>query len=290
MAKVAEWYTQANGAPVVICDFSPPRGADPGLAAQARGLAADFISVAYSPGKAARVNSAIMAYWLRQQAGKEVIFTLATRDMNKVALQGLLLGAYLLGLENVVVVKGDDFSPQELASVKAVNDFKPTGLLKSIQDLNRGTDYKGQRLRAATDFCIGATIDLGRGLERELALTRRKVEAGAQFFITQPIFDPALARQFLDRYAGLYGQPLTAPVFFGVQVLARDGIVFSSVPAWATSDLQKGRPGQDIALQLLHQFTREGLNAIYLVPPILRGGVRDYGAAQAVLGSLRAGR
>lgn len=278
------------GAPVVICDFSPPRGADPGLADHARGLATDFISVAYSPGKSTRINPVIMAHWLKQQTGKEVVFTLATRDMNKVALQGLLLGAHLLGLENVIVVKGDDFSPRELASVKDVNDFKPTGLLKSIQELNHGTDYRGQKLRTSTDFCAGATIDLGRGIDREVTLTRRKVEAGAQFFITQPVFDPAQAREFLDRYATLYGQPLPAPVFFGVQVMARDGIIFSSVPQWAARDLERGRPGQDIALQLLHQFTQKGFNAIYLVPPILRGGARDYAAAQAVLESFRAGR
>ncbi len=92
MTKVVERRTQNKNAVLFICDFSPPRGPDPELLEPARALAADFISLAYNPGRSVRVTSAIAAQWIRQSTGKDVIFTLATRDMNKVAARACSLG------------------------------------------------------------------------------------------------------------------------------------------------------------------------------------------------------
>lgn len=283
MVKVVEKHAAGRERTLFICDFSPPRGADPELLAPARHLNADFISVAYNPGKSARVSSVVAAHWIKAHTGRDVTFTIATRDMNKVALQSLLLGAQLLGLENPVVVKGDKFSEKELAEVKDVSDFMPTELLRSIGQMNQGVDFRGLRLRSPTDFCLGATIDLGRGIGRELTLTRRKVEAGAQYFLSQPTFHPSGPTEFIARYAEAYGEGAQPLIFHGVQVMAPESLVFGNVPQWVTDDLARGRSGVDIALQVLHEFDEAGLKTIYLVPPVLRGGRRDYDAAQAVL-------
>ncbi len=287
MTRVTDKYAQRKGSTVFLCDFSSPRGADPCLLEPVRYLDADFISVSYNPGKFVTANSAMAAAWIRQNTGKEVVFSLATRDMNRLALQSLLLGAEVLGLENVLVLKGDDFTAKQLTSVKAVHDFTPTGLLESVSSLNEGLDYRGLTLRSPTGFCVGASIDLGKGIEREVSLTRRKVEAGAQFFVMQTVFDPGPPKEFLGRYAERYGEELAAPVFCGVQVMAKDSLVFGDVPQWIEDDLAKDRPGQEIALQLLGDFTEAGFESIYLVPPIIRKGGRDYEAAQAVLEAFR---
>ena len=285
MTKIAEKYEQSTDEPLVICDFSPPRGADPDMLEPARQLDADWISVAYNPGKSTRVSSPIAAHWIKEHTGRDVLFTLATRDMNKIAVQSLLLGAQLMGLENVAVVQGDRLTEKDLSRVADVSDYRPTGLLRSIREMNDGTDFKGLKLRSPTDFCIGASIDLGHGIETEARLTRRKVQAGAQFFISQPTFDPGGPREFLDRYAEQNGEPLSAPVFFGVQVMTSDGLILGEVPDWVTQGLAKGRPGTDIAMEVFDQFTGAGFRSFYLVPPILKGGRRDYEAAQAVLES-----
>ena len=287
MTKVTDEYNRSEERTLFICDFSPPRAGDPDLLEPARHLDVDFVSVAYNPGKSTRVNSAMAAHWIKVHTNRDVVFTMATRDFNKVAAQSLLLGAQLLGLENLVVVRGDDFSDRDLALLKEVNDFTPTGLLHSIRGMNEGVDFKGLRLRSATDFCIGATIDLGRGMVGELALTRRKVETGARYFISQPTFHPDEPTEFMARYADRFGEELEAPIFHGVQVLTKESIVFGNVPVWVTDDLSKGRSGQDIALQVLGDFTNAGIRSVYLVPPILRGGRRDYEAAQAVLEAFR---
>ena len=287
MTKVIDKLADQANQAVFICDFSPPRGANPELLEPIKNLDSDFVSVAYSPGKSTRVNPVIAAHWIKANIGADVVFTLATRDMNKLALQSLLLGAELLGLENLVVVRGDGFTDKELSLVKDVSDYLPTELLRSITLMNEGIDFKGLKLRSPTNFCVGATIDLGRGMESELRLTRRKVEAGAQFFISQPTFQPDEPREFISRYAELYGNELTPPMFHGIQVMTPDSLVLGKVPQWVTDDLSKGRAGEDIALEVLSKFTEQGYRSFYLVPPILRGGRRDYEAAQSVLEAFR---
>ena len=105
--------------------------------------------------------------------------------------------------------------------------------------------------------------------------------------MSQPIFDPAPGLEFLDRYAEESGEQLMTPVFFGVQVMTGDGPVFGDVPEWVTDGLARGRSGVDIALEVLGRFTEAGIRAFYLIPPILKGGRRDYNAAQAVLEGFR---
>lgn len=283
MTTVIEAHRTTTHRPVFLCDFSPPRSADTSFLADARNLSADFLCVAYSPGRAVRADSAFVAHTIKQNTGKGVIFNLSTRDMNKLALQMHLLGASMLGLENVVVLRGDDFSEQDSQRVKAVHDFTVTGLIKAIVDLNKGIDFRGRRLDKATSLCVGATFDLAKGIEREAKLAHKKVLAGAQFFITQPTFDPRQIETFDETYRQIAGEHMSAPVFWGLQVLAHDGVAFGQAPQHLLAQLEKGRSGPEIALELLGQFRSIGVRGIYLVPPIFKGGTRDYKAAQAVL-------
>ena len=286
LTRVTDRYARETG-PLFICDFSPPRGGDPKLLEAARGLNVDFISVAYNPAKSARVFSAIAAHWIKENTGLDAIFSIATRDVNTLAAQSLFLGAQVLALDNVIVVKGDDFNERERALVKDVNDVPPTGLIRSIARMNKGLDYKGLKLRSPTNLCIGATIDLARGTEREAVLTGHKVEAGAQFFVSQPVFDPGCTGKFLALYKERNERELREPVFHGIQVMTRESIRFGNIPDWVTDDLAKGRSGVDLALQVLHDYREAGFRSFYLVPPILKGGLRDYETAQAVVSSYR---
>ena len=286
MAKVTNRCFEATGHTAFICDFSPPRTGDPESFPQPN-LDTDFISVAYNPGKAVRVNSAMLAAAIRGKTGKDVLFTLATRDMNKLALESLLLGGQMFGLDNVVVVQGDPFTERDLTRVKDVSDFTPTQMITAIADMNLGTDYRESQLRTPTGYCIGATLDLGRGIEAEATLAHRKAQAGAQFFISQPIFDVTEASRFHEAFAAASGQELALPVFFGLQVLEQDGIIFSTVPGTVKKELEDGRPGVEIALELYQDFQEAGLHNVYLVPPIRRGGARGYAATREVLAGVK---
>ena len=225
----------------------------------------------------------MLAASLRFHTGKEVVFNLATRDMNKLALQSHLLGAQRLGLENVMVLKGDSFTARDLSQVKEVGDFTSTGLIKAVDSMNQGTDFRGSQLRAPTELCIGASIDLGRGIETEARLTYRKASAGVHFFLTQPVFSTGEIGEFLAAYSAISGGEISQPIFYGLQVLKKDGIIFSSVPEGIRQELENGRgrcgysPGAPPSVPgLRHQKDIPG-------PPDPTGWSQRYEASQRVL-------
>lgn len=283
MSKVTDIFKNKTHSPVTICDVSPPRGTGIEFLEEIEHLDVDGISVAYNPGKSVRIDSAVLSYAIKEHTGKDVVFNLATRDMNKLAIQSHLLGAAMLGLENVVVLKGDNFSDKDMLITKDVNDFKPTELIHHIKNMNLGLDYRSRKLNAATDFCVGATMDLNRGIEVEASLTYSKVCHGADFFIAQPVFDTGEIERFLDTYESLARVKLNVPVFYGLQILARDSVVFNSVPDEILHDLEVGKDGVDLALAQWNQLMEIGVDGIYLVPPIQKGGLRDYRAAERLL-------
>lgn len=287
MATVREVLDQKGDRLVLLCDFSPPRGSASDFVEQARSLDADFICVAYSPGKSVRVAPNIVAHIVKRETGLEVVFNLATRDMNRIAIQSYLLGSQLLGLENVVVLKGDEFTGKERHLVKDVNDFTPTEMIRAVKQMNEGVDFRGRKLGASANFCVGATFDLSRGIEREAQLAHKKALAGADFFLAQSVYDLDVVDKFHKAYRAASGGDLDRPVFYGVQVLRKDSpITFGNVPKWIARDLERGRKGAEIATELINRFVERGPNHIYLVPPILKGGVRDYEAAQRVVASV----
>lgn len=289
MAKIADAFAARRGETLVICDFSPPRGGAPELMADGLALNnADWVLAAYSPGRSARVDSISAARWLRDNGGADAAFTISPRDMNRLALQSLLLGAALDGLQNVVVAQGDPFTPRELRATSAVGDYTATALIAAIGAMNAGTDFRGRELDAATDFCVGATIDLRRGIAAEAALTRRKIDAGAEFFVANAVFDADGPRRFLARCEDDTGAA-PPPIFWGVQMMAPGSVAFGDVPTRVDDDLRAGRCGVDIALETIADLRAAGLRTIYLLPPIYRGGARDYGAAREALGRMGRG-
>lgn len=288
MPKIADCCYEVTGRPAIICDISPPRSGSP-AALPDFFPAADFLLVGYCPGRAVRADSAMAAAQIRLQRGRETAFTLITRDQNRLALQAHLLGAQLLGLNNVVTAAGDPFPLAASVQPKAVADYRPTEMIAAIAALNRGQDFRNAALSAPTDFCIGATVDLQRGMRREAELTRRKIAAGANFLITQPIYDPAIAVKFQETYAAVAGESLPIPVFYGLQVLELGGLAFGPTPPAAWAEVAAGRSPVEQALALSAAFRAAGLHNIYLLPGIHRGGRRNYTAAQQVAAGLRGG-
>ena len=280
MAKVIERTVQSAQTPVIICDFSAPKGSDLRFLDDAQHLDVDFILIACNPGKSVRMDSATVSYLIKERIGKEVITTLTTRDSNRLSIQSNLLGMSALGLENIMVVEGDPFSDTELALVKGVNDFKPTELIRSINAMNQGFDFKGFNFKGPTDFCVGATIDINRDVYKQVLLTGKKIQSGAEFFVAQPTFDIRQIELFYDQYSRAHGRSIAQPIFWGVQILVENGVTFGPIPEALAQDLKNGRDGIDIALETFSRLEELGIGSIYLVPPILKGGSRNYLDAQ----------
>ena len=248
---------------------------------------ADFLLVNRNPGRSVRADSAILAAEVRRRTGLESIFALLTRDMNRLAIQSYLLGAQLLGLENVVVAQGDPFTAVHPGEPTPVHDYLPTGLIAAIKQMNLGIDFRGRPLDVPTNFCTGATLDPNGDLDRQVRLVHKKIEAGADFLISQPVFDPAVAARFEEKYIDFTGNHVPIPIYWGLQLLEKGSISMGAVPEKIRDELEAGRSGVEIALEIFHARQQAGLRDIYLLPSIRPGGYRDYDAAQRFIAAAR---
>jgi 5,10-methylenetetrahydrofolate reductase len=268
-----------DGRVLVVCDVSPPRSAAIDALPEIAGIPTDFYCVAYAPGRAVRLDSLAMATVLRAATGRGTIFNLATRDMNTLALENHLLGAEALGQPNVVVVRGDELTERDRRTLKAVYNTTPSGLLEAISEMNDGRDFRGGALRKPARLCAGATLDLARDHASEAALTAKKVHAGARFLLTQPVYEAETIERFLTLYRSATQEDLDVPVFWGFPVLAAESITFGEPPSRWREQLAAGRTGADLAAEEIRRFVDASITTLYVMPPILRGGVRDYTAA-----------
>ena len=287
MSTVTELFAQRPSRPLIAVDCSTPRSSDPAFADELAGIGADVVSVAYSPGRAVRMDTIAAGAIIKQKARLSVIVNVATRDMNRLALQMQLLGADALGLENILIVKGDDFGEKDQGRVKAVHDYRPTELLAAVKRMNEGYDFRGLRLAKPTRLCAGAIIDLAADPQRQAELTLKKVQAGADFFITQAVYDARSVEGFWRAYEKTTGRRLDKPVFYGVQMLMKDGVAFGSPPPDLMRQIEGGRSNVELALAQLAHLSKLGCDAFYLVPPIFKGGARDYAAAAKVIREMR---
>ena len=155
-----------------------------------------------------------------KEHGGEPIFQMTCRDRNRLALQADLLFAYSRGVTNVLCLTGDSVDVGDHKEAKPVFDLDSVQLLKMIRIMETGTDIAGNEFKGAPKFCIGASVHPEADfIEAQLLKFNKKVEAGAQFFQTQGIFDLASLRRFMQ-YASQFGVKILA----GIIVLSSAGM------------------------------------------------------------------
>ncbi|MCJ8500793.1 methylenetetrahydrofolate reductase [Desulfatitalea alkaliphila] len=159
--------------------------------------------------------SAMAGGVLMQQQGLEAIIHLYCRDRNRMALQGDILAAHVLGIQNLVVVNSESMANSDHREAKAVDDLDEVSLLEAIRSLQQGKDLAGFELEGTPTFTTGCTVGAfadDQQMAAELELTRRKVAAGAQYIVTPPVFDVDRCMPFLNAAADL-GVPIIATIF-----------------------------------------------------------------------------
>ncbi len=260
----------AAGRFLITAEVTPPRGTDAGemirFAASWKGLV-DAVNVTDSPLATVRMSSFIAAHLLEREAGVEAIFHYTCRDRNVIALQGDLLGSWALGLKNILALGGD--APERARGVYEVDSL---GLVRLVEKLNRGESWEGEPLRGATGFTVGVGADpLAPDLAREAYRVGRKVEAGASFVQTQPVFDPRAAEEFL---AALEAEGVKVPVLFGVlpltgsaQAKRMAAIPGIRLPERVLRAVEEGgeRAGLDLAGRLVREL-RLFASGVHLFP------------------------
>jgi methionine synthase I (cobalamin-dependent)/5,10-methylenetetrahydrofolate reductase len=194
----------SRGAFVVSVELVPPRGfrAD-ALVERARQLrihGVDLVNVPDGPRASARMSALSVAVLVQQQAGVETILHFACRDRNLLGMQSDLLGAHSMGVRNVLLITGDPPQVGDYPDATAVGDVDSIGLTNMVKQLNGGADVGGQGIGAPTAFHIGVAVNpAALDPEAELRRFEYKVKAGAEFAITQLVFDPVELARFLRR-------------------------------------------------------------------------------------------
>src|SRR5579884_2547690 len=201
---------------VISVEIRPPRGANPAKAVAGacllRDAGADAVNVVDSAMARVRMGAVATAVLVRQEAAIDSILHFTTRDRNLMAIQSDLIGAHALGVRNVLALTGDPPSLGDYAHAKAVYDIDSIGLIRVISQLNQGVDTGGNSIGTPTNFLIGCALNpTTDDLEYELDRFARKLDAGAHFVMTQPVYDAELFESVLSRIG-----PCDVPILMGI--------------------------------------------------------------------------
>jgi homocysteine S-methyltransferase len=194
----------ARGTFVLAVELLPPRGyeAEPAIqrARELKRYGVDLVNVPDGLRAGARLSALSLATLIEQQAGIETLLHYACRDRNLLGIQSDLLGAHALGLRNLLLITGDPGRVGDYPDATAVFDVDSIGLTNVVSRLNHGCDVGGQAIGAPTAFHIGVSLNpAASNLDEELRRFDYKVEAGAEFVLTRPIFDVAGFERVLRR-------------------------------------------------------------------------------------------
>ena len=220
MSRLKESLEKGNF--VITSEIGPPKG----VAIEKCLHEAEFIKDRVTAINVTDNQSSVMRFGslatcrLLVEKGIEPVFQMTCRDRNRLALQGDLLSAYGLGVENVLCLTGDHVKLGDDPRSKCVFDLDCVQLLKAAQGLNDGKDIAGHDLEGSPDLFLGAVVNPGAySLDAELIKTEKKIKAGAKFFQTQAVYEPDKFADFMKKVSSF-----KVPILVGIVVLKSVGM------------------------------------------------------------------
>ena len=194
----------AQGEFATMVEIVPPKGTNVSKeldgAKFLKSMGVDAINIPDSPRASARMSNQALSLLMQQQIGIEAVLHYTCRDRNVLSIQSDLLGASALGIHNLICITGDPPKLGNYPDATAVFDVDAIGLVNIVSNLNKGLDIGGNSIGTATTFVIGVGANPGApDLDEEIRRFEFKVEAGAEYAVTQPVFDVRLLETFLKR-------------------------------------------------------------------------------------------
>jgi homocysteine S-methyltransferase len=266
---------------VVSVELDPPKGADPGLilerAQYCKENEVDAINVADGPRASARMSAQSLCVLIQSKVGVDTILHYTCRDRNLLGIQSDLLGAYALGLRNILAITGDPPKLGDYPDATAVYDVDSIGLIRIMDHLNHGCDLAGNLIGPALGIHIGCGADPGKpDREKEVRRLEQKVEAGAEYIMTQPVYDPRSLESFLGMI-----KHIKIPILVGVLPLyshRNAEFLHNEVPGMTIPDeirerMRKagsGEKAQAEGVSIAREATRaarELAQGVYVMPP-----------------------
>jgi homocysteine S-methyltransferase len=272
---------------LISVEIDPPKGLDPaGALDSARRLKAHggvhVINIADGPRASARMSPMALATLIEREVGIETLLHYCCRDRNLLGMQADLIGAHAVGLRNILIITGDPPKLGDYPSATAVFDVDSIGLVRIVKNMNRGLDLAGNPLGAATSFAIGVGANPGAmDLETEIRRFYEKCAAGAEFVLTQPVYEARLLEAFLE---ATKDSPL--PVLVGLLPLTsyknaeflHNEVPGMQIPQRVRDRMKKvptGEPARALGVELAREALRDCMRlprvrGAYIMPPFGR--------------------
>ncbi len=269
---------------VVSVQIDPPLGGDyTGLletvAAISESGSAGYVDINDNATASAKLSAMIMAAAIERRLGVETIPHLTSRDYSVMGLEALLLGGHAEGVRNILAVTGDPPEVGDYPGSKGIYEVDAIGLTQLIAHLNAGQSYNGKPIDAPTSFFIGVAVNpTADDLELEADRFRRKVEAGAQFAMTQILFDLRYLDDFRERIGGTWPIPVLVGIFplstYRLALRLHNEVPGIVVPDALQEAMRDAGPGAaDIgtahARDLVREL-REQADGVYIATPFRR--------------------
>jgi homocysteine S-methyltransferase len=266
---------------VVSVELDPPRGASPGLlierAQYCREREVDAINVADGPRASARMSAQALCILLQEKVGIDTILHYTCRDRNLLGIQSDLLGAHALGLRNILAITGDPPKLGDYPDATAVYDVDSIGLIRIMDHLNHGCDLAGNLIGPALGIHVGCGADPSKpDMEKEVRRLEEKVRMGAEYVMTQPVYDPKTLERFFSMI-----RHLEVPLLVGILPLyshKNAEFLHNEVPGMSIPDdtrerMRKAGSGEKaqaegVAIaQEAALAAREKADGVYIMPP-----------------------
>ena len=266
----------------VIVELDPPRDLDIGKfmtgAAALKRAQADALTMADNSLAVTRMSNMALAALVKERVGIRPLVHIACRDRNLIGTQSHLMGLHALGIDHVLAVTGDPARFGDLPGSSSVYDVTSFEIIRMIKQLNEGVAFSGKPLKQRSRFVVGAAFNPNvKHLDKAIQRLEKKVAAGADYIMTQPVYDPAL----IERIAR-DTRHIPVPIFLGIMPLASGRnaeFLHNEVPGIQLSDRirermnglegpEGRREGLAIARELL-DVAMEHFNGIYLITPFL---------------------
>ncbi len=282
-AATPDFLKKVKKQPTIIVELDPPRDLtiEPILhgARELKRAGIDALTMADSSLGITRMSNMALGHVVTQKSGLPMIIHLACRDRNLVGLQSELMGLHALGLHTVLALTGDPAKFGDQPGATSVYDLNSFGLIEMIKRMNQGISFSGRAMKQGTSFVVGAAFNPNVDrIETQVRRLHRKVEAGADFVMTQPLFDWRQAREVYEAT-----REFDLPIFVGIMPLTSGrnaDFLHNEVPGIQIPEKVRQRlyrfegdrarrEGVTIAAEILESVL-DYFNGIYLITPFVR--------------------
>lgn len=281
---------------VVSVEVDPPKGSNPGKAlrgvAELKAAGVDLINIGDSPMAKVRMSALGLALLIQNSLGVETLVHVTPRDRNLMALQSDLLGMHALGIRHILPVTGDQLRSSMNPPISVVWDVDSIGLIGILKNMNRGIDYTGTSIGRPTNFLVGCAVSPNEeNVAHQVERFRCKLDAGADFTMSQPLF----SMEQLERFHENFG-PLPIPHLLGIvplesfrqAELLHHEVPGFSVPLEIRERMHRaGDHAAEEGLRIAEEFVDEArrhVSGVYIITSYGR-----YDAAKALVHRLKSG-